>query len=289
MFSNDSTFGFIGLGLIGGSIARAIRHNYPDADIIAYNRYDNKTNPNLLLAYEDRTLTGITNDLKEIAKTDCIFLCAPVLSNIDYLSKLKPYLGENTLITDVGSVKNDIAKAVLELGLTRHFIGGHPMTGMEKTGYQNSSISLLRGSFYILTPTDDTPASFVETMTDFVDKCGSKPFVVSSERHDEVVAAISHGPHVIAACLVNLVKEDDTDGHLKTLAAGGFKDITRIASSSPEMWHDICISNKEALVQFLRDYNKKIENSINAIENANDEEIYNIFKSSKSYRDNIKG
>ena len=148
---NTLTIGFIGFGLIGGSIARGIRANYPSARIIAYNYNPKNTNPNLLLAQQEGTLDVIVSNFKEeFPLCDLIFLCAPVLRNISYLPELKKVMKPSCILTDVGSVKGNIHKAIEQQELEEHFIGGHPMTGSEKTGYDSSSIQLLENAFYIL-------------------------------------------------------------------------------------------------------------------------------------------
>ena len=144
---------FIGFGLIGGSIAKALRKANQDISIYAYNHL-NSPNEELELARSDKVIDKIYISLEELVpKCDLIFLCTPVLTNISYLSKIKPYLNSNCIITDVGSVKGNIHNSVKELDLENNFIGGHPMTGSEKTGYKNSYDLLLENAYYILTPT----------------------------------------------------------------------------------------------------------------------------------------
>ena len=168
-----SHFGFIGFGLIGGSIARALRSLYPDSEIIAYNYYETKPHKKLEQAKDEGTLTSICTSLSAFSACDVIFLCAPVITNVTYLQKLAPYLSSDCLITDVGSVKGNIHKAVDELGLNRQFVGGHPMTGSEKTGYANSDAAFLKDAYYLLTPTDETLPEYIDWMKTFVDNVGS--------------------------------------------------------------------------------------------------------------------
>lgn len=263
-------FGFTGFGLIGGSIARSLRNLYPSSYITAYNYYITKPHPKLEIAKKEGVLSEISTSLKDFSKCDVIFLCAPVMTNVSYLKQLMPYVQKDCIITDVGSVKGNIHKAACELGITRNFIGGHPMTGSEKTGYNNSDASFLEGAYYILTPTDDTPQEFTNWMTNFVKASGSHCEIMDYMTHDLITAAISHCPHVISAALVNLValhdkNSDGSDGMYSKLAAGGFKDITRISSSSPEMWQNICLTNSECITGFLDEYIQSLENIKSAI------------------------
>lgn len=280
-------FGFIGFGLIGGSIAQSLRKLYPSSYIMAYNYYITKPHTKLELAKKDGVLSEISTSLEDFSKCDVIFLCAPVMTNVLYLKQIAPYVQKNCIITDVGSVKGNIHKTACELKLTRNFIGGHPMTGSEKTGYKNSDASLLKGAYYILTPSDDTPKEFTDWLTSFVKALGSHCEIMDYMTHDLITAAISHCPHIIAASLVNLVSMHDKNGLYGRLAAGGFKDITRISSSSPEMWQNICLTNPECITEFLDEYIHSLEDIKKAITANNGEKIMNFFESAKGYRDNL--
>ena len=222
--TDRDTFGFVGLGLIGGSIARAIRKYMPQARILAFAPHQETVQE----AIDD----GVVNEYipavgEGFAGCDVIFLCAPVEHNAENLRLLKPFIKPGMLLTDVGSTKSDIHRSVREAGLESCFIGGHPMAGSERIGYRNSKSGLLENAYYILTPEPEVSAEDVEWMFQFAETIRALPIIVSCDRHDYAVAAISHVPHVISASLVNLVKEsDDESQFMKTIAAGGFKDIT---------------------------------------------------------------
>lgn len=284
--TKNLNIGFLGLGLIGGSIARAIRSAFPDTRIQVYTR---RKNPDLEQGVKDGILSGIVYEIdSEISSCDIIFLCAPVLKNIEFLQLLKPHIHENCIITDVGSVKGNIHRAARDLGLENQFIGGHPMAGSEKTGYANSSAALLENSYYLLTPTPQTPDTKLQLLLSLLKCTGSKCVIVDPEKHDDITAAISHIPHIIAATLVNLIRENDTpDGFMKAFAAGGFKDITRIASSSPEMWENICLSNKDSIEHFLELYIKSLEDFRKLLREEKTEELRNTFLEAGTYRDSI--
>ena len=214
------TFGFIGLGLIGGSIAKAIRDKMPDTRIIAYDPNE----ASLQLAHKDHVANEITSSIDgSFQSCDYIFLCAPVAHNDENLLILKQYLSPETILTDVGSVKTGIHRQIESLGLNKQFIGGHPMTGSERFGYSNSNAALLENAYYILTPSNTVPKEKLTAYHNLVETIGAIPLVLSYEEHDYVTAAISHLPHVIAASLVNLVKNADSkEGVMKMVAAGGF-------------------------------------------------------------------
>ncbi len=285
----NKTFGFIGFGLIGGSLAKIFRKNHEDIRLIAYNYYGDKPHPSLELALKEGILNKISTNLSEDFKDcDVIFLCAPVLTNIAYLGRLKHIIKPDCILTDVGSVKGNIYKAVTELGLEKHFIGGHPMAGSEKTGYESANLRLFENAYYVLTPTTEVSEQAVTFMKELVTEVSAIPVILDWKAHDDMVAAISHVPHIIAASLVNMVRtNDDKNGSMISLAAGGFKDITRIASSSPIMWQNICLTNKDSIKKFLNYYKDSIDEIYSYIDNGQENELYNYFDTAKDYRDSI--
>lgn len=279
------TIGFAGLGLIGGSIAKAIRRVHPDMNIIAFDTDRNS----LTAALSDGTLNQAHDTLSTgFSQCDIIFLCAPVNINVKNLQILRDISGSNCIFTDVGSVKTPIHEAVQALHMENRFIGGHPMAGSEKNGYGNASDRLLENAYYILTPAAGVPAPAVEALTNLVRSISALPVVLDSGRHDHITAAISHLPHIIAYTLVNLVEDfDDEDQYMRMLAAGGFKDITRIASSSPVMWQQICDENRENLLKTLNTYIHSLDSVARHIEQNNKEALLNYFSKAKEYRDSI--
>ncbi|NLL74094.1 MAG: prephenate dehydrogenase, partial [Clostridiales bacterium] len=291
---NINNIGFIGFGLIGGSIARAIKATHPNTLIHAYDYHSNPPSNNLLnsdleKALSDGVLDYVTGDLtKGFSDCDIIFLCAPVLANISYLSKLKPIIKPSCIITDVGSVKGNIHEAVNQLHMEDIFIGGHPMTGSEKTGYSNSYALLLENAYYILTPTDKTQDNKLNLLKGLVMEMGSIPLILDPSQHDEITAAISHVPHIIAAQLVNLIREsDEMSDKMKQLAAGGFKDITRIASSSPEMWQNICLTNADVIKNTLNRYIQALMSVSQALTDMDGDYLYKMFDRAGEYRNSI--
>jgi prephenate dehydrogenase len=276
--------GFIGLGLIGGSIAKGIKRVHPEYQLLAYSR----TRAKLELALSDGGIDEIIDGIDgRLGSCDMLIFCTPVSYIAGYLEQIKPFLSPSCILTDVGSTKQVILKEIQRLGLTAQFVGGHPMAGSEKTGYENASDHLLENAFYVLAPTEDTPDALTETMRRFVLDLGAIPTVLACAEHDRVVAAISHLPHLIACALVNLVQDNDRGDVMKTLAAGGFKDITRIASSSPEMWEQICMTNREAIADFIRLYIAEMEDILADVEQGHGAGIYKLFERARAYRNSI--
>lgn len=279
------TCGFIGLGLIGGSIARAIREKLPSSRIIAFD-----VSQDTLTAARDAGIAdAVTASIDSgFSSCDYLFLCAPVQKNDENLRAVKAVISPDCLLTDVGSVKGSIHRAIREAGLERQFIGGHPMAGSERTGFLNSKALLLENVYYILTPTQEVPADKIRAFQELVQTLGAIPLVLTPEQQDYVTAAVSHLPHVIAASLVNLVRNRDSqDGVMKMIAAGGFKDITRIASSSPAMWQQICLTNAENISSLLSDYIDSLTEIKSFLDTGNGDALYGLFDTARTYRDSF--
>ena len=279
------TIGFIGLGLIGGSIAKTIRKFHPDYHILAYAKHKET----LAAALNCGAIDGVLEEKDDRYRScDYIFLCAPVEDNIEYLKYLKDIIKDGCIITDAGSVKGPIHKAVEELGMENCFIGGHPMAGSERSGFEYSSDHLLENAYYILTPGGQVPLEKITEFSELIDSLGSIPMVLTCEEHDFITAGVSHLPHIIASTLVNLVRELDNDAeYMKTIAAGGFRDITRIASSSPVMWEQICLENHENISHVLDEYIKMLIQARCSVDNLEAETLYDMFANSRDYRDSI--
>lgn len=277
--------GFVGLGLIGGSIAKSIRRVFPNYKILGYD--SDKTA--LKNAKEDGTLDVIVKDVyEEFYDCNYVFLCTPVGHNMAYLSILKDALNPDCIITDVGSVKEPIHELVKTLGMEKRFIGGHPMVGSEKSGYSSCHDRLIENAYYFLTPTKKVPQEKVTELDSFIEELGAMTIHLDAEDHDRFTAGISHVPHLIACELVHQVAKIDTkDGILKQLAAGGFKDITRIASSSPEVWEQIIISNRKNISSILKGMIDELSTLYEAVENADNEYINEYFAVANRYRSSV--
>lgn len=277
--------GFVGLGLIGGSIAKAIRKVYPKCRLIAYDINQNA----LESAVSDKIIDVPLEEIgKDFASCDYIFFCAPVSENDKNLLLVKKYISPACILTDAGSVKTDIHRHIKEAGLEAQFIGGHPMAGSERTGYLNSKALLLENAYYILTPCNSVPQKALTDFENLISSLGAIPLILTYTQHDYVTAAVSHLPHVIAASLVNLIRSADSDdGIMKMIAAGGFKDITRIASSSPVMWQQICMSNNENILAMLDAYMEALSKIRGQIASADSSKLYEFFDQARTYRDSF--
>lgn len=283
--SKPFSIGFIGLGLIGGSIAKSIRRIFPHYTITAFDVDTRALNSAVSEGIIDVPVTQI-ND--HFSQCDYIFLCAPVHYNIQYLSTLKTLIKPDCILTDVGSVKTDIYQAVLDMGLSDAFIGGHPMVGSERSGYAAAHDHLIENAYYFITPSSSVRQERVEEFCTFIEDLGAIAIVYSPARHDQTTAYISHIPHIIASGLVNLVREhDDAKGMYRQLAAGGFKDITRIASSNPLIWEHILLSNPANIIAGLEEYIEELQQVIQAIHKRDQYHIHQFFQNAQSYRDSI--
>lgn len=280
-----NSFGFIGLGLIGGSIARAIREHHPGSRILVYDP-DPET---MTLAVRQGIASETAAQIDDtFLQCDCVFLCAPVSDNADNLTLLKAHTSDSCLLTDVGSVKTSIHEQVSTLFLNDRFIGGHPMAGSERTGFINSKALLLQNAYYILTPGKSVPEKTITLFRDFIESIGSVPLVMDYQTHDHITGAVSHLPHVVSASLVHLLKDSDTpDELMKTIAAGGFKDITRISSSSPVMWQQICLTNKANITALLEKYIAQLQSVKKLIDESQEQPIYDFFREAQKYRDSF--
>ena len=285
MKKQPKIIGFVGLGLIGGSIAKAIRYFYPDIKIVA----TSGRKETLDLALSENIIDEGCYEVGEtFSKCDYIFLCAPVSFNAKYLADLKPIIKTDCIITDVGSTKTDIHTRVSELDMESNFIGGHPMAGSEKTGLDNSKRHLIENAYYVVTPTSKVSTEAVEDYVEFIGSLKALPLVLDYKQHDYITAAISHLPHLIAAGLVNLVKHNDSEEqYMKKVAAGGFKDITRIASSSPIMWEQICVTNHENISELLGKYIESMQEIKDSLDSVRGQDIYDLFEESRDYRNSI--
>lgn len=277
--------GIIGLGLIGGSLAKALKNRCHIQKIVAFNRHSDV----LEAAYKEGVIDEYANDITNIFENcDIIFICTPVDKIFEYAQKLLPFVHKDCIITDVGSTKNSIYQKMKTLSDKITFIGGHPMTGSEKFRYQASKEHLFENAYYIVTPGDDVSNEKVAYFKNMVETIGAIPVVVSPEEHDYIVASISHVPHIIAFALVNNVRLLDTkQKHMHLLAAGGFKDITRIASSSPDMWESICTDNKEKILDVLTSFESSISYIKKCIKEENHTALWDCFEQARTYRDSF--
>ncbi len=275
----------IGLGLIGGSLAKAL-HKKLGLNTITAVDTDSHT---LELALKEGIIAkGFINIDISICSADIIFVCTPVKQTLRYIDELAPRCSVACIITDVCSTKEEITRHIEAMPTPPCFIGGHPMAGTEKSGYSNSFAHLFENAYYILTPCSSTLPEALGTLAGIIEGIGAIPVIMPAQEHDRVTGGISHLPHIIASALVNLVREMDSgSGKMQTLAAGGFRDITRIASSNPEMWENIVLSNKAQIIQLLSLFKKALDDFAGILENRDYKAIYQFFDKARRYRDSI--
>lgn len=273
--------GIIGLGFLGGSLIKSLAKSEKIDKIIACDINEDS----LKLALEEGVITEYTLNIDEkFSDCDVVFISTPVSFISNYAYALQAVVKPSCIITDTGSTKKTILEAAKDLEV--EFIGGHPMVGSERSGYATSKDLLFENSYYIITKSEKNKPESVELLKEIILELKAIPIIIDSTKHDYITAGISHVPHVVAAALVNMVKDlDDENETMKTLAAGGFKDITRIASSDPTMWENICTENKDEVLKVLRRLIEILQGFENDISQR--DVIYNFFDSSKKYRDSF--
>jgi prephenate dehydrogenase len=277
--------GILGLGLIGGSLAKALKKYNYDCLIYGYNRNQSAVDD----AYNMGSIDIKVTDLSQFKDCDLLILSCPVNINIQLFKSLLPYLNDETVITDVGSTKGDIYKAILKMDYKGFFIGGHPMAGSEKSGFSATKAELFENAYYILTPEPDSPSHLIKKMENLAQTIHALPVILDPDYHDYIVAAISHVPHILASSLVNMVENLDSDKKdMYALAAGGFKDFTRIASSSPGMWQQICLANRDSILEILDVYQQMLRDVRLSVANLEEKEVYDFFQQSKTYRNTFQ-
>ena len=235
----------VGVGLLGGSVAKAVRAQALAREVVGIGRDLARLGP----ALRDGALDRVTTDLAEgVAGADRILLAAPVLANETLLPRVWRAASPGAVLTDVGSTKRGIAAAADRLAAGRpevHFVGSHPMAGSEKSGYAVARVDLFQGATVVVTPTESSDAAAAKAVGEFWAALGARVVVLEPAAHDRAVAAISHLPHVAAWALVDAVARFEPDA--LSIAARGFKDTTRIAASDPEVWREILLDNREAV------------------------------------------
>ena len=273
-----------GVGLIGGSLARAYKSAYPNVEIMGAGRNEDK----LQQAKKLGVIDSFSSDLSlALDGADLLVVAVPVGSIESAFEKLKPHLTESIIITDVGSTKGNVvacAQKVLQ-PLARNFVPGHPIAGIEKSGAESAFAELFQQRRVILTPTSDTDPTAIKRITALWQACGAEVVEMSVEHHDEVLAATSHLPHMLAFSLVDTLSKMNDKQEIFKYAAGGFRDFTRIASSSPEMWQDICLANSDALVEVIEKFQTDLTSLTKAIESGDSETILKLFSRAKTARD----
>ncbi|QTL47572.1 MULTISPECIES: prephenate dehydrogenase [Priestia] len=276
----------IGVGLIGGSLALAMKKHRHVTVVGA----DINTNE-VQLANQLGIVDYVAEDIKtEAAQADYIVLATPVEYTTAWIHDLSTWkLKETVIVTDVGSTKGEIMKAAQALNKKRiSFIGGHPMAGSHTSGAVNARADLFCSARYVLTPFENEQKEKIDALMHLLEPTGAQFVPLDAATHDQITGVVSHLPHVIATSLVRQVKGYSANNHLVTeMAAGGFRDITRIASSNPHMWRDILKQNRSMLLTLLDDWMKEMEQVKLLVEKGDGHELFDYFSDAKEFRDSL--
>ncbi|QAY66151.1 prephenate dehydrogenase [Paenibacillus protaetiae] len=272
-----------GVGLIGGSLALSFKGK-PGITVVGHSN-----RPESVEKYVQRGVVDeATTSMREAAEgADFIFLCVPVGKLADYVQEISRFhLKPGCIITDVGSTKASVAACAKSIDLNGAvFIGGHPMAGSERSGVEAASSYLFENAFYVLTPDSSTPQDAVDRLKELLVYTKAHIVVVDAVSHDQIVGAISHLPHMIAVALVNQIRGyNETNPLYESLAAGGFRDITRIAASDPVVWRDILINNRSVLLKLLQDWNAETARFMHMLETEDGEAIQQAFLEAGRFR-----
>ncbi|MDX1398915.1 MAG: prephenate dehydrogenase/arogenate dehydrogenase family protein, partial [Oceanospirillum sp.] len=276
----------IGLGLIGGSLALALRKAGLAGTIIGCDRDQDEVDLAIQIGMIDQ---GSTQAEDWIAEADLIVVSVPVIAMESVMEQLKPLLRPDTIVTDVGSSKGSVQQSAVKIWgqLPANFILGHPIAGSEKSGVSAALVDLYQNHLMILTPAPENNPQAVSVVSQMWQAAGAEVLTMDIERHDEVLAATSHLPHMLAFSLVDTLASQDESLEIFRYAAGGFRDFTRIAASDPVMWRDIYIANKPAVLQALTEFEQGLSRLRTAIEESDSDAMLGIFTRAKAAREHF--
>lgn len=272
-----------GVGLIGGSFALALRRAEAVGEVVGFGRRAATLKQAMKLGIIDRIGEDVA---REVGDADLVLLATPVAQMGDIFARIAPHLGEHTRITDGGSSKSDVvAVARANLGdRIAQFVPAHPIAGAESSGPAAALADLYQGKKVVLTPLPENSNESLMRVCAAWEACGAAVSSLTPEQHDEVFAAVSHLPHLLSFALVHDIAQRDNHKLLLSFAASGFRDFTRIAASSPEMWRDICMANREPLLRELKRYADELYVMYQALENGDAETLEEMFRLSSEVR-----
>ena len=270
----------IGVGLIGGSLGMAIKKNNLAREVVGVSQ----RNTSLVYALKNKTIDrGFEDVTQAVNNADLVVLATPVNTIVHFLSTIGPHLKRNCIVTDVGSTKCSIVEAAQKfLPNPSFFVGSHPLAGSDKAGAAYANPQLFENSLCIMTPTDQTNRLARDKVKQFWTQVGAKVKMLSAEEHDQILAFISHLPHLAVYTLMETIPDE-----FLQYAAQGLKDTTRIAASSPKMWSDISLANSKHIVKALDALVKNASSLRKAILSRNEKEIIDQFQKAKDKRDNL--
>lgn len=275
----------IGIGLIGGSLSLALKQAGSVKHVVGFSRKASTRSEAMSLGVIDSAVSSIAD---AIQNADIVVLAVPVGAIADALISIAPYVKDNMIITDVGSVKSQVVDAAkLALGdKFRQFVPGHPIAGTEKSGPSAAFAELYQEHRVVLTPTEQTDELAIKKVRNMWKAAGAEVSIMTAEHHDDVLAATSHLPHLLAFNLVDMLAEESDDvAEVLRYAAGGFRDFSRIASSDPEMWRDISLTNSTAILSLLKKYQHQMSLLQQAIEQQDADYLIAVFERAKQARD----
>ncbi|MFQ5451667.1 MAG: prephenate dehydrogenase [Nitrospinaceae bacterium] len=277
----------VGVGLLGGSLARVCRERGLVGSIVGFGR----NSANLEQARELGVIDICAPDLSSaVENADLVVLCSPVGTIVSRVKEMLPSIKPGCIITDVGSVKAPLVRGIEALvPKTVHYVGSHPIAGGEKSGLAASSSHLFQNAKCIVTPTPQTDAEALARVSEFWQKVGMEVLTMNAEEHDYIFGAVSHLPHIVAYALMNTVGEISTKNYsqITSLSGQGFKDITRIAASDPVMWRDICVSNKEPVLTLIDEFQSTLQRLKTWIEKEDAGALEQTFEMANKYRFNL--
>lgn len=274
----------IGVGLIGGSLARALKKAGAVGEVIGVSRDVTHLKKAEKLGVIDSFETDITVAVKGC---DMVVLAVPLGAMQSVFEKIAPVITSEMIITDVGSAKASVIKSAKSVfnTLPETLVPGHPIAGTEKSGVEAAFAELYENRRIIITPLETSSNVAIEKVRNMWQACGAEVVETTVEHHDEVLAATSHLPHMLAYSLVDTLAKMDSKNEIFDFAAGGFRDFTRIASSDPDMWHDICLANSDALVKMIKRFSDDLQQISNAIEKNDSVYLRETFSRAKKARD----
>ena len=277
----------IGLGLLGGSLAQACRKRGLADKVVGFGRNQAK----LEKAQALQIIDSYETDLKAaVAKADLVVLCSPVSAMTPLVREMVTFLQPGSLVTDVGSVKKPLVGEIQALMPDSvYFVGSHPIAGGEKSGFEASTPDLFQNEKCIVTPTPKTNPLALAKIKELWEQMGMQVITMDVEEHDHIFGAVSHLPHVIAYVLMNTIGGISTKNHdeIASFSGKGLKDTTRIASSDPAMWRDICLSNKKQVLNLIDKFQETLQQVRNLIENEDSQLLEQTFETAKKYRMNL--
>jgi prephenate dehydrogenase len=278
----------IGVGLIGGSLARALREAGACQEVVGAGR----NSANLQTAVDLGVIDRYDTDLAQAVNgADMVVVCVPMGAMESVFTTIRGRLAAHAVLTDAGSAKGSVIEAAQRAfgGVPDFFVPGHPIAGTEQSGVEASFPGLYKNRRVILTPLPETSANATDRVRDMWQATGAQVVTMEPVHHDAVLAATSHLPHVLAYSLVDTLTKLDENNEVFEYAAGGFRDFTRIASSDPVMWRDICLANGDAIQLMIEQYISDLQGLNQAVKNHDGQQLLEIFTSAKAARDRYIG